>query len=208
MLFAVLMLLCFVGFAHATTIDDLFNTGVDGTGSLLGDNLDDPHYAIISQPDPGGLSDWTVTGYPIPPWAANDANSRWIGLNTNRAVGPPGDYIYETTFTVGQDADLSTVEISGLWGTDNSGTIWLNGNDTGVSGAGFTSLYSFSLTSGFQLGTNSLQFRIVNAGDTPNPSGLRVDDMVGTYSTVPEPATMILLGFGLLGLAGIGRKKQ
>ncbi len=31
--------------------------------------------------------------------------------------------------------------------------------------------------------------------------------LVGVYNPVPEPATMILFGIGLLGIAGIGRKK-
>ncbi|MCA9259999.1 MAG: hypothetical protein KDA61_12395 [Planctomycetales bacterium] len=159
----------------------LFNTGVDQLGIALSDGVDDPHYALLTQPGGGSLFDQTTPadGFPIPPWLANDSSSRWIGPLANDAEGPPGDYLYRTTF------DLSSLEFSewsfeiiGVWASDNAGVdILINGVSTGQTNQQFIEYSSFTVAAGFVPGLNTLDFVVNNASDTPNPTGLRVHDV-------------------------------
>jgi len=64
-----------------------------------------------------------------------------------------------------------------------------------IDGSGVTSPYSWN-------GTDTLQL----TGFWPNQGAISHVSIVGTGTPVPEPATMLLLGFGLIGLAVAGRK--
>ena len=178
-----------VSTAHAVVISDLYNTGVDGAGTPLGGGVDDPHYAIFAQPGAGSLVDSTVPvdGFPIPPWVANDANSRWIGPATADAVGPPGGYIYRTSFTLPVDVDLSTVLITGLWGTDDPGLdILINTASTSNTSSGFGSLTAFSITPGFVVGANTLDFVLHMRGVGGRPdarSNVRAEDAATDFQS-------------------------
>jgi hypothetical protein len=212
--------------ATAAPIQNLFNTGVDSSGSALSGGAVDPNYELIQQPGSGlSVTATPVDGFPIPPWVANNASSRWIGPNTDDADGPPGDYVFRTTFDLPANADLSSVSISGLWAADNEGTdIQINGTGTGNAIPGsprdFESLTSFTITSGFVTGVNILDFAVTNAGsgpnntgNDPNPVGLRVDEIAGSFEVsagvqdVPVPFTLGLLGFGLTVLGTVFRRR-
>ena len=171
----------FISFnANSAVITDLFNTGVDNAGNALSGNVvADSHYDITAHSAFGVslLGDaFTVgSGFPIGPWVGNSSDSRWIGTGQNSSNGPL-TLTFSTTFTLGLDADLSSVSISALGGVDDVLTgIDLNGISTGVNFSGFTSLTSFSINSGFVHGINTLDFNVLNSGG--GPTGLRIKNI-------------------------------
>ncbi|RMF10558.1 MAG: PEP-CTERM sorting domain-containing protein [Alphaproteobacteria bacterium] len=193
------------GAAHAVAIPGLFNTGVDAGGVALvgGNGVADPHYTVFSSDlaVPTGVS--AVT-YFNPAYAAEDADSRWISHSSNGSPGN-GTTTFRLTFSLAGDLDPSTAVITGLWGADNSGAIFLNGVDTGESRFGFNALAPFTINSGFVTGLNTLDFVITDFGP---PLAFRVDNISGTVDRlveppqpVPAPGALGLLAIGLAGLA-------
>ena len=181
---------------HAAVINNLFNTGVNNVGAaLVGTGTPDPHYSIFFPLQHGG--DGQRPGLPIPPWYPNNAGSRWIGPSGS-GDGVGGPWVYRTTFNVPGAAILSTVSITGDWATDDPGTdIRINGNSTGQTSPGSSGPTLFSINSGFVFGVNTLDFILTNAAFGINPTGLRVDHIVGTFQ-VPEPGTVVLTVAALL----------
>ncbi|MCX6955064.1 MAG: hypothetical protein NTV51_23160, partial [Verrucomicrobia bacterium] len=106
--------------ASAASITDLFNTGVNGSGTVIADGATDSHYTIFSAPNGAQIATKTAAGYPLGVWQDNDSDSAWIGPNTATASGPVGYYVYRTTFTLAANAILSSVSINGFWGTDDA----------------------------------------------------------------------------------------
>lgn len=185
--------------ANAATFVGLFNTGTDASNvALTGANGQiDPHYSILSSTVPGFAGNQAVTFSAIP-YVPDDANSRWISVDAN-GYGALITTTFRLTFSV-TGSDATTASIAGLFGSDNVGRIFLNGQDTGIMAPQqFLSLTPFTLN-GLLLGVNTLDFEITNTG---GPTALRLDELRGAdgASAVPEPASwgMMIAGFAIVG---------
>ena len=219
--YLIVVALAVLGSAAQASPIFIFNTGVDVFGSVLADGtVGDPHYSLFAVPS--GTTDIRVRtsagGYPVGggAWLGDDGLSAWIGPNNNSLVaGIGGVYDYRTTFDL-TGLDPLSATLIGQWATDDLAVdILINGVSTGNSSAGYNLWTSFSINSGFVSGVNTIDFVVRNLGndvtfDPLNPTGLRVE-ITGTAQeegTIPEPASFVLLGAGLVGLSLLRRRPQ
>ncbi len=172
--------------ATVTVLDrvpGVFGTGVDATGAVLADGEVDPHYKLTLNTDNPASQDALVqdsTVFPISDgtWFRNSDQSKWIGPRFETSGAAGGDYTYKTTFDL-TGFDPSTAVLLGSWATDNLGTdLKLNGTSTGLlNGTQFAALTSFTITSGFQAGVNTLEFSVNNSDAVAGYTGLRVENL-------------------------------
>ena len=197
--------------SFANTIP-VFSTGA----GLTSGGQADPHYSIVSvpfsAPPPGPAL--TTTAYPG--WVAAPSGTQWVNSwGYDNPDTPAGTYDYQTTFDL-TGLDFHTAELSGFWAADDTGYILLNGvaavgTGTVLSDPGFQSLTAFDITGGFHAGVNTLDFIVTNddlfgGGGDGIATGLLVQ-IQGTASPAPEPSSLLLMGSGLLGVAGVLRRK-
>src|SRR5207247_7874962 len=165
----------------------IYNTGLSDSRALLNDGVVDSHYKLVVNPNDPVSSDTLVqdsTLFPIVdgPWLQNSSKSKWIGPAFDTSGAALGSYSYQLALDL-TGYDPATAFLAGSWASDDAGSVFLNGADTGFKSAGFTAFSFFTLTNGFVSGTNRLEFR-VNKG-TAGHTGLRVENLRGT---APESA--------------------
>jgi len=171
------------------TITDLYNTGVDNNRKILGDSVADPHYTLATYPAGTATPAVTTPNNDLAPinWIANTQTSRWIGPNTGSSNGPVGDYSYTTTFTLPSFSEATIVGQLSVddWITD----ILVNGVSVGnpVPLSSWTKVSRFSISTGFVVGTNTIEFKLHSVG---GPTGLQIDSINGTYIPSPLKATI------------------
>ncbi|MCA9214599.1 MAG: lamin tail domain-containing protein, partial [Planctomycetales bacterium] len=147
------------------------NTGFDDDGELTAFGRREANWYITET----GQNVRAITEHPA--WLPNNENSSWISIERNgRRNVDPGQYSFSTDFDLSEwDASTASVEIR-VAVDDALDDVLLNGNSTGISASGFAQMSGpFTVDSGFEPGMNTLTFVFTNGGETPNPSGLRVE---------------------------------
>jgi len=183
----------------AAPIPGLFNTGIGSNGVALANGATNTQWQLTQSADPAspgpGVVVVTDTLFPIVgtgPWLASSATSKWVGPKANQSVGSAaGNYTYRITFDL-TGLEPSTAVISGRWTSDNTGPeVLLNGVTTGFTSdgnfAGFGN--SFTISSGFIDGLNTLDFVVNNADVVANPTAFRAEFTSGTAELQPPPGT-------------------
>ena len=170
------------GFGEVRAIPTLFNSGIGTNGTALAAGSPDPHYRMTV---PAQTTNAALVIQNNAAWMENSLVSSWIGpVNPGSGNAPAGAYKYVTRFDLCR-FDPATVQVSLNVAVDDSMTnLFLNGVSTSNS---FTGFAAFSppilLTNGFVAGTNTIDFRVLNAGSTANSSGFRVE-AAGTGLTI------------------------
>ncbi|HWR51464.1 MAG TPA: PEP-CTERM sorting domain-containing protein [Bryobacteraceae bacterium] len=211
--------LCLAGAAFATPISGVYSSGIT---VAVGEQ--DPYWQIYYDAQPMAAYVVEDSGWPGS-WAANDANSRWIGPQINysgltSAFDPIGDYGFALRFDL-TGYNKATADIRFRWSSDNVGShVFLNGVDLvgvpTIGSQGYGAMSAEFALPGIYLesGMNLLEFKVTNVacpecGDRPNPAAVRVEfTSADAAQVVPEPSVALLTGIGLIGLGVLFRRRR
>ena len=187
------LILTVSGLANATLILE-GGTGSTGAGNIIlnggGTSVDVGHSAYFN--------------------GATTPASDWVwDLASSDGVANPLNFTFSFSLA---GFDVLTAELTGLWGVDNVGSVFLNGNLLSnlpdVVTGNFNVLHTLSAgpgSSAFVAGLNVLSFDVGNRG---GPGAFRASVKVtADAKPVPEPTTLAIFALGIMGLASRRFKK-
>jgi hypothetical protein len=194
-------------------------SGLVNTGAGLSAGQQDTNYAFAVNSGSATSNGFSYVaasaGFPFGSWLASNATSTWLTPSANQAqsydIKSAGVYTWTLSFNLSGD-DASSASFTGRWLSDNSSSMYLNGNligSTPNSNASFSSWTSMgTVSTGFVDGLNTLTFVVNNnMAAAPNPTGLRVEFASSNVTPVPEPESYALMLAGLLCVGFVARRR-
>lgn len=182
------------------------NTGVDVSDALVAPGAQSAFWTLSAKP-PAAVP--AIGSNPFRyfngAYFADTATAAWVSPQANGNASTAGTYTYDLVIDL-TGLNPATASITGVFGTDNSGAVWLNGNaPVATTGSGnFGSPTPFTITSGFVAGLNTLHVQVNNEGD-PTAFFVSFTNATADALAPPEPAQAVpatpwpvLGGLGLL----------
>lgn len=154
--------------------------------------------------DPGGIYTVDSVGYVATGGGVNTGSTGTIiDLAGNERVGDPLSVEAELLYGAYFDNILGVTDLA----VQNA--IWDLEEEDGIAGISTATQNLLDIIASKSYTGEGWNVQIVNiiAYDRNNNVFDKQSQLVGEYAPVPEPATMLLFGIGLLGIAGVGRKK-
>ncbi len=207
------------GAAQAVAIPGLINTGVGAAGTI------DTNYKFtvsagtaVGTACAGGACGVVTTDtlFPLGIWLTNASSpvSAWLAPTVNQGQGYDMGVVngvYNWTLTFNLTGYIpSTATLTGRFLADNSATVSLNGGSVLATATSFSNWTTFTASSGFVAGLNTLTFSATNLAQTtgPNPTGIRVEFTSSNVSAVPEPSAALLALAGLVMVGGLAKRRM
>ena len=192
-IFFAIMVFQFASYANAGLIIDTGSGASGFSGSYLGgDQWIAAEFTIAEQYQITDIQAWLTIIIP--------GNLKYSIYTDGGNI--PGSLLYSTTFFInGAYGSSSWYGPSGLSWDLTAGTYWVSFESASFIGdmpVATSPLFNYSVWGPYS-GWQDL------GDDIHVNSGVRI---YGESTVAPEPATMLLLGFGLVGLAGLRRKLQ